>query len=46
MFGAIAAQAVAILAAGCLGALVTYVCCCLRCEHAHHVEGEMPPRQG
>lgn len=45
MFWAIAAHAIAILAAGSLGALITYVCCCLHCEHAHHIEVEIPPRQ-
>lgn len=45
MFGTIAAHAIVILAASGLGALITYVCCCLHCEHAHHIEVEIPPRQ-
>ncbi|AHJ86313.1 hypothetical protein 32HC_35 [Mycobacterium phage 32HC] len=45
MFSAIVAHAIAILAAGALGSIVTYVCCCVRCDNAHHVEIEQPIRR-
>ncbi len=41
---AIVAHLIAIMAAGCVGALTTYIACSLHCEHAHHIETEQPQR--